>query len=340
MDFYDACSITVDEDGKLQGTPEHPYTQGFLCPHLNHYNKFQRITQPRYKSETVSMEEALTILKEKLKVCEPSSVLHYRGSGNFGLMQQVTDHVFAGYGATLTKGSLCDGAGEAGIIEGRGKNHMLSPEEISKSDVVIFWGRNPHTTNSHLLPFLKNKTIIVIDPVRTKIADQADLFLQIKPHGDLQFALLLSRFIIIEELEDKAFVEAYAEEYEDFYELTQTVRIKAALEAIDLSLGNIGDLLELIRGKRMVILPGVGIQKYRNGADVMRAIDAVGALLEKRDVGSVIWEALLKGLKIHLRQKPTVNLKRQSIFPNLISSLYKGAIHSIRCRTLRVLKQV
>lgn len=279
LDCYDACSVSVSDDGKLQGTPEHPYTQGFLCPHLNHYDKHERITQPRYKGEDISMDEAVTILKEKVKGCVPSSLLHYRGSGNFGLMQQVTDHVFAGYGATLTRGSLCDGAGEAGIVEGRGRNYALSPEQISKAEVVIFWGRNPHTTNSHLLPLLKDKTIIVIDPVQTEMADQADLFLQIKPHGDLQFALMLARFIMIEGLEDKEFVEAYAEEYEEFFDLTQTIRIKASLEAIDLSLGNIGDVLELVRGKRTVILPGVGIQKYRNGADIMRAIDAIGVLL-------------------------------------------------------------
>lgn len=279
LDCYDACSVVVDEGGKLRGDKEHLYTGGYLCPHLNHYDQHPRIMLPRYKGETISMDEALDILIEKLHAFDPSTVLHYRGSGNFGLMQEVTDHFFATYGATLTKGSLCDGAGEAGIIEGRGKNHILPPEQIAKADVVIVWGRNPHVTNSHLLPFLKGKTIIVIDPVRTRLAEQADLFLQIKPHGDLQLALLLSRFIMIEGLEDREFLEKYAEEYEDFYELTQTVRIKAALEAIDLALGDIGNILELIRGRQTVILTGVGVQKYRNGADIVRAIDAIGAIL-------------------------------------------------------------
>ncbi|RLA68851.1 MAG: molybdopterin oxidoreductase, partial [Epsilonproteobacteria bacterium] len=45
------------------------------------------------------------------------------------------------------------------------------------------------------------------------------------------------------------------------------------------TLGDIGNILELIRGRRTVILAGVGIQKYRSGADVMRSIDAVGVLL-------------------------------------------------------------
>jgi len=278
LDCYDACSIDV-VDGKLKGSKD-AYTHGYLCPHLNHYEGHGRISVPRHRGEEVTMEEALHILKERIaKVSDTSQILHYRGHGNFGLMQQVSDHFFASYGATLTEGSLCDGAGQAGILEGRGSNRLLPPEQIEKAEVVIVWGRNIHTTNSHLLPFLKGKTVIVIDPVRTKLAESADFHLQIKPRGDLYLALLLSRFVMINSMEDTEFLEKHAPEHEDFYELTQTVRIKAVLESIDVSLGDIGRILDLIKGRRTVILAGVGIQKYRNGAEVMRAIDSLGALL-------------------------------------------------------------
>ncbi len=278
LDCYDACSVRY-ENGRLKGDTGHPVTQGYLCPHLNHYAEYERITQPRYRGEAVSMKEALRILTERLREAAPHTVLHYRGGGNMGVMQRATDHFFAAYGATLTRGSLCDGAGHAGIIAGRGANYALAPEEIAKAEVVIVWGRNLHTTNSHLLPFLKGKTLIVIDPVRTQIAEQADFHLPIKPNGDLYLALLLSRFLIIEGSEDKAFLEAYGSEHEWFYELTQTVRIKKVLDSIDVSLGDIGRLLEMVVGKRTVILAGIGIQKYANGAATMRAIDSFGALL-------------------------------------------------------------
>jgi len=278
LDCYDACSI-VYEEGKLRGNKEDPYTHGYLCPHLNHYEKHSRIEHARYNGKDVSMDEAMQILQDMIAQSEPKKVLHYRGHGNFALMQQVTDHFFASYGATLTKGSLCDAAGEAGIIEGRGANHVLPPEQIGKAEVVIVWGRNLHTSNSHLLPFIKDKIVIVIDPVTTKLAEQADLHLQIKPAGDLHLALMLARFIMIEGFHDEEYLDAFAEEYEDFYELTQTVRIKASLDAIDITLGDVGNILELIRGRRTVILTGVGVQKYRSGADVIRSIDAVGVLL-------------------------------------------------------------
>ena len=271
LDCYDACEIVYDDKiyPKKDG-----HTQGFLCPHMNHYESQQFIQKPRYKGEEISMLEALEILKGMIEATPKEKLLHYRNSGNFGLMQEVTDHFFAGIGATLTDGTLCDGAGEAGIIEGRGSNKNMPLGEIAKSEVVIIWGRNPHTTSSHLLPLLKGKTLIVIDPIKTDIAKMADLHIQIKPHGDMFLALLLTRFLHIEGSCDAECLENFGSEFEDFYELTQTVRIKAILDMIDVSLGQIGDILYMIQDKKVAVVVGVGIQKYRDGADVMRAIDA------------------------------------------------------------------
>lgn len=279
LDCYDACSVIVDE-GKLKGNPEHPYTNGYLCPHLNHFWKHDRIVHPRLHGETVTMERALEHLETLVRDAkEGNGILHYRGAGNFGLMQGVTDHFFASIGATLTDGSLCDGAGEAGIVEGRGSNRVLPPEQIAASEVVMVWGRNIPVTNSHLLPFLKGKKLIVVDPVRTELAERADIHIQIRPGGDLYYALLLARFIIIEGMQDEEYLDEYGEEYEEFYELTQTVRIKAILDKIGLSLGDIGSVLECFQSKKVAILTGVGVQKYRHGDEVLRAIDAIGVLL-------------------------------------------------------------
>ncbi|MFA5234404.1 MAG: molybdopterin-dependent oxidoreductase [Sulfurimonas sp.] len=277
LDCYDACEI-VYEDGRLKGLKS-GHTQGFLCPHMNHYEKHETIQKPRYKGKEITLDEALLILKEMIGSCEKSEVLHYRGSGNFALMQEVTDHFFASYGATLTEGTLCDGAGEEGIIEGRGSNKNMPLHEVAKSEVVIFWGRNPHTTSSHLLPLIKDKTIIVIDPIKTKMAKAADLHIQLKPHTDLFLAMLLSRFLHIENGCDEEFLEEFASEYEDYYELTQNIRIKAVLDAMGVSLGQLGDLLLFVKDKKVAIVCGVGIQKYSDGADIMRAIDAFAAML-------------------------------------------------------------
>ncbi len=277
LDCFDACEVEY-KDGKLKGKSS-GHTQGFLCPHMNHFNKYERITTPRYKGEEISMDDALSKLRDILDANYKSETLYYRGSGNFGLMQEVNDHFFASVGATLTSGTLCDGAGEAGIIEGRGSNKNMPISEIAKSEVVVFWGRNPHTTSSHLLPLIKDKTIIVIDPVKTKIAQIADIHLQIKPHTDMYLAMMLTRFLHINNSCDYEYLEEKASEAEEFYELTQTVRIKSMLENMGITLGQVGDVLARIEDKRVAFVCGVGIQKYRDGSDVLRAIDAIAVTL-------------------------------------------------------------
>ncbi|MDD3441716.1 MAG: molybdopterin-dependent oxidoreductase [Sulfurimonas denitrificans] len=277
LDCYDACEITFD-NGIIKGLKS-GHTNGFLCSHLNHYEKYPTIQTPRYKGVEITIDEALKKLKEMIDSSKNEEVLYYRGSGNFALMQEVTEHFFSSYGATLTDGSLCDGAGEEGIIRGRGSNKNMPLHEVAKSDVVIFWGRNPHVTSSHILPLIKNKTIIVIDPIKTKIAKVADLHIQLKPHTDIFLAMLLSRFLHIESGCDEEFLDKFASEYEGYYELTQNLRIKATLEQIDVSLGQLGDVLRLVKDKKVAIVCGVGIQKYSDGADIMRAIDAFAVML-------------------------------------------------------------
>lgn len=319
LDCYDACRIAVDEAGKLKGDKSHPVTQGYLCPNLNHFTEQSRLLYPTLKGAEISMENAIGVLIESIKNAKSDEILYYRGSGNVALMQRVSEHFFASIKAVGTSGTLCDGAGEAGVLSGRGSNEVLSPQMIKESDVVVFWGRNPHTTHSHLLPFLEGKTVIVIDPLKTAIAQRADLHIQIKPHCDLHLALLLSRFAIIEGIHDEEFLEQHTSEYNEFYELTQTVRIKATLDAIDVSLGEIGSMLELMKGKKSVIFVGVGVQKYRNGSDVLRAIDGFGAvmgLFGKKGCGVSYLGNSLKEITVpfascsHRVSKPTIDFSK------------------------------
>lgn len=278
LDCYDGCSVIV-EGGKLKGAG-HPYTNGYLCPHLNHYHKYPCITQPLLQGEPVTMDAALQHLKTRLGAAlKGRGVLHYRSSGNFGLMQGVTDHFFASIGATLTEGSLCDGAGEAGIIAGRGANHVLPPEQIARSEVVVVWGRNIPVTNAHLVLFMRDKTMIVVDPVRTKLADKAQVHVQIKPGGDLHLAILLTRYAIEAGMHDVAYLTRVAPGFEAYHALIRSVDTHNALQTIGLKRGDIERILECLKGKKVTFLVGTGVQKYRHGDEVLRAIDALGAVL-------------------------------------------------------------
>jgi len=279
LDCYDACAITCDPSypTRLVATPTHPTSNGALCALLNkHMHETPRIEKPRINGVEVSMEEALDAAAKALS---KSPLLQWRGSGNLGVMQSVTNLLIEKLGGTRTFGSLCDGAGEAGILAGRGYNRQLPPEQIAKAEVVVVWGRNLTVTNSHIMPYIEGKKLIVIDPVKTSIAKKATMHFQLQPRSDFLLAIMLARFVTMENSENEQWLEQWTEDFEDFYEFTQGFRIVPALKQIGTDIGEIGELLTYLIGHRVVFLVGAGVQKYTNGHAVFHAIDSLAATL-------------------------------------------------------------
>jgi len=278
LDCPDACGIVV-KDGKIEADVSHPTSNGALCALLNRYMLEEpRIKKARVNGKEVSLDEALKATKDALNA--PSKLL-WRGSGNFGVMQEITNLLFEKIEGTTTKGTLCDGSGDAGILNGREVNKILPPEQIDKAQVVVVWGKNITVTASHLMPYLEGKEIIVIDPVKTPIAKKADLHLQIAPRSDFFMAVMLARFALMGDFEDKEFLDEYASEYEDYYEFTQGFRIRPILEYIGTNLQEMGSILEIIKDKRTLFLVGNGVQKYSTGHATLHAIDSLAVLLGK-----------------------------------------------------------
>ena len=276
LDCYDGCKI-IYEDEKIRGDSTHPVGNGALCSIVNKEMKdAKRLTTPMINGKEVSMSEALSKVAEALK--SPKSLL-YRGSGNVGMMQEVTNLFMKEIDGCLTKGSLCDGSGDAGIVEGRGVNRTLPLSQIQKADTIVVWGRNIDITNSHILPFIEDKKIVVIDPIKTDIAKKADYHLQIEPRTDYYVAIMLARFIFMEDSQNDEFMEEFAPDFEDFYDYTREHRIKSILSYIGTDLGEMGRVIEYLRDKKVVFLVGTGVQKYSIGSYVLQAIDSLASTL-------------------------------------------------------------
>ena len=278
LDCPDACGV-IAKDGNITADPNHPTSNGALCTLLNREMQNEpRITTPRVNGKEVTLEEVLNATKEAL---DSKSKLLWIGSGNFGVMQKVTNLLFEKIRGTTTKGTLCDGSGDAGIVEGRGVNRILPPSQIDKAEVVVVWGKNITVTASHLMPYLEGKKIIVIDPIKTAIAKKADIYLQIAPRSDFFTAVMLARFALMGDFEDQEFIEEHAPDHEDYYEFTQEFRIRPILEYIGTDLQELGEVLEMTKGKKTVFLVGNGVQKYSTGHHALQAIDALAIILGK-----------------------------------------------------------
>ena len=278
LDCYDACKIIVEDGiGRLKGDSEHPTGNGALCTLLNksiHHEA--RIESARMDGQDVSMDEAMKAVAGAFK---QERTLLWRGSGNMGVMQEVSNLFMENISGTLTHGSLCDGAGDAGIEKGRGVNRTLPLEQIKQADTVVIWGRNITVTNAHMMPFIEGKNIIVIDPVKTAIAKKADIHLQIAPRSDYYLAMLLARLIYEEESHNTAWIEKFTSGYEAFSDLIQKYPLEATLEHMGTDLEALELVLSYLREQKVVFLVGTGVQKYVTGASTLHAIDSLAAVL-------------------------------------------------------------
>lgn len=111
----------------------------------------------------------------------------------------------------IGNGAICHAAREFAHIMTYGE--MSSPD-YKNSKYIIVWGRNDHNSKPRLFENIlyakeRGAKLIVIDPVKTELAQIADSWLQIKPGGDGLFAMAMMNVIIKEKLYDQKFVDKW-----------------------------------------------------------------------------------------------------------------------------------
>ncbi len=204
-------------------------------------------------------------------------------------MQNSTKNFFTQYGPNLTRGSLCDGGGNAGIEEGRGV--VINPpiQKLLDADVVVVWGRNLTVTSSHMYNLIKDKTFVTIDPVKTEIAKKSKIHMQINPKTDHELALLLTRFAYMQDLEDRDFIDEFGNGADWFFDISKNRPVVSYEATTGIPLAQVNEFFDLIENKSVAILVGLGVQKYFEGAQIMRCIDSFAAFMgyHKKDAGGV-----------------------------------------------------
>ncbi|PUE63995.1 molybdopterin-dependent oxidoreductase [Arcobacter caeni] len=288
MDCYDACQAEIIDEN-IKGSKEHETTNGKLCINFANLLKEENLKNSIFKQKQISLKESLDILVDKLKNTKPEKTLFYKGSGNIGVMQNATKNFFTQYGSTLTKGSLCDGGGGTGIEIGRG--NVVNPplQKLLDADIIVVWGRNFSVTSSHLYNLVKDKTFVTIDPVCTDIAKKSKIYMQINPKTDHELALLFTRFAYMQDLEDNEFIEEFGSGADWFFDVARNRPIVSYESTTGVPLTLVNDFFDLIEGKSVAIMLGLGVQKYFEGAQITRCIDSFAAYMgyHKKEAGGV-----------------------------------------------------
>ena len=99
----------------------------------------------------------------------------------------------------------------------------------ANAQLNVVWGNNATVTNVHLVRKIrtakrKGGRLVVIDPLRTKIAEQADLHLAIKPGTDVLLGFALA--VELERLgaHDRAFIAEHVHGYDEYMALARPGR--------------------------------------------------------------------------------------------------------------------
>lgn len=300
LNCWDTCGLKVTvEHGKVvkvDGDDEHPITKGKICGRGRmleaRTNSSERLLYPLKKRNgqfvRISWEQALDEIAEKMAEIrakyKTTAVLHSHDYANSGLLTNVARRFFNCYGGvTELTGSLCWGAGIEAQTWDFGNAYSHAPEDIYHSKHVVIWGRNVARTNMHLFQYLKavqnqGTTLVVIDPIYNQTAQIADKYISIAPGMDGFLAIGIMKELLRLGLEDRFFIENYTFGFADIEALLQTITLEEIERLTGVERETMTWLARLYGDRPTMTYLGLGMQRYANGGNTIRLIDALVAM--------------------------------------------------------------
>lgn len=324
-DCYDTCGMLVHRRQgvvtAVRGNPAHAVSRGTLCGKCSTaYNRewrdpALRLSQPlrrvgdkgagRFEPITwdTAFAEIAGRLQQIIAARGAHAILNAHYTGTISLLAGIAPmRFFHRLGATeVTPDTICNMAGHVALRYLYGSSvDGFDPRTAEAAACIMVWGANPHASaphaHEHWLPEARGK-IVVVDPIRTPTAAQADIHLQPFPGSDAALAFTLLHVIRREGLVDAAFIAAHVQGWDE---------LQPSLDACDPAWGAAvtgvpAALIEEVavlyaRGPSLLWL-GQGLQRQATGGNVMRAcglLPAVTGNLCKPGAGFLYLNASLK----------------------------------------------
>ena len=300
----DLCAYVVQvENGKitrLEGDPNHPYTQGRCCPkgyaHVLRMYSDDRILYPLQKQsdgsfKRISWDAALDEIADRMRDAKEKfgagSVGIYSGSGNDGMAPRYASRFCNAFGNRMIPGivEICFEAAYEGARFNVGK---FPPHELSdwaNSQCIVIWGTNKHESSIHCKKYIQSAIdngakLIVIDPRRTPYAKVADIYTTIRPGTDGALALGIANEIITKGLYDKEFVEKYVVGFDEYRQRVSEYNRERVSETTWVSENDIERIAKLFatHGPALITTAPAGMNHYTNGNWSARAVHSLLAI--------------------------------------------------------------
>jgi anaerobic selenocysteine-containing dehydrogenase len=309
LDCPDTCSLQVTvSDGiisKVRGSRVNPYTAGAICDKVSkYYPEFVhgalRLRTPLRRTGAagsdafvaISWDQALSEIAARTQraIAEhgPQTVLPFNYAGPHGQLAggSMDRRFFHRLGASLLdRAPLCGGVRGAAYTSLFGNAPGMPPEQAVEADLIAVWGNNVTVSNLHLARVIKQARehgarLIVVDPKRTRIAEQAHLYLQIEPGTDVVLALAIAAEIERRGQLDRAFIDTWVTGLEPFLIEARRYSLEQAARSCKVPLAAIVQLVDwYCTADKLALSVGNGIERGKSGGSGLRAIMSVSALL-------------------------------------------------------------
>jgi formate dehydrogenase major subunit len=180
---------------------------------------------------------------------------------------------------------LCHASSVAALLETIGSAAVTTTYgDVRNAEVALLAGTNTTANHPVAATFFKQARkqgtkLIVVDPRREAIADQADYFCRIKPGTDVAFYNAIMQVIIEEGLVDQAFVAARTENYEALSSVVSEYSPERVAKICGVEAESIREVARVFgRAKSAIVFWGMGISQHVYGTNNARCLIALALL--------------------------------------------------------------
>jgi assimilatory nitrate reductase catalytic subunit len=285
-----------------KGDPAHDVNLGTLCPKgLSEHQMLyapNRTLHPKIRKngrlENVSWDEAFSYTAKRFKEIQ-------KAHGNEAVAvistgQLLTEEFYA-LGKFVQLGlrtpnydgntTLCMASAVMGYKQSFGSDGPTgSYEDIAKADAVFVIGANLADNHPiivhHLMKNRKNKTIVVIDPRRSKTSQLADIYVPLKPRTDLALLNGLAYIIWEQGWYDEAFIKQRTEGWREFVGHIQHYKPGEVAHITGLDTKLLYQLAKLYAtSDKALICWTMGVNQSAQGTDTVSAINNLAIMTGK-----------------------------------------------------------
>jgi ferredoxin-nitrate reductase len=276
----DKKKIILNNDNIIN--KKHLCIKGFTLPETINKGRLLNVLYRKNKNDkynVISYKKAIKIIAKKIKKTTPDRIAFYSAGQILTEDYYIANKLFKGFIGTANIDSnsrTCIASALVALRMSLGDDYIPTRmEELLKTDLIIIAGANP--ANAHPIFFdnyIKKakklgKEIIVIDPLYTKTAEIANLYIKINPGTDVIFnncviAYLLQNNKLKEELDS---IKKRVNNFDKFYGFYWEYNYEEELLKTGVSIDTFIFFIEnyLLRAENIISISAMGYNQSING---------------------------------------------------------------------------